>query len=77
VVGQGARQRADGLLVLASRDGDEVARQFQQHPLLLRRLECIVAADSLEEVADVDTERLSNSIQASRGYAIDPLSTAL
>jgi hypothetical protein len=63
--------------VLAIRDGDEAAPQLQQQSLLRRRLERVVPAQSLEEVADLDTERLSDLVQASSGDAVDPLLVAL
>jgi hypothetical protein len=48
------------------------ARKRPQSPLPLRHLRRIVPARFLEEVADIDTERSSNSIQAPRGNASRP-----
>ena len=72
-LGQGARQRADGILVLAFRDADDIVRQFKEQALLWRHLDRVVSAQSLEEVADLDPERLSHLVQPPRGDATDPL----
>ena len=40
-LGQGARQRADGFLVLAYWDVDDIAPQFKEQPLLWRHLDAL------------------------------------
>jgi hypothetical protein len=51
-------------LVLAFRDADEIARQLKEHALLRGYAGRLVAAQTLEEVAHIDTERLSDVVQA-------------
>src|ERR671919_3256100 len=60
--------------MLARRNADEIPRQLQKHPLLGCRLErLLTTVQALEEVADVDTERLRNIVQAAGGDPVDPL----
>src|SRR5918996_420669 len=70
--GQGTRHRDDSLLVPAIRDGHELAHELQHQPLLRRRHERTIPAHSLEEVANVDAQRLSIAVQAPRRNAIEP-----
>jgi hypothetical protein len=70
-LGQGAHQRDDLLLVSTMREGHEVAHEFQQQPLLLRRPERVVPAYPIEKVADVDAEHLRRLVEPASGHAVD------
>ena len=58
-IGHGAHQTAYRLLVPAARQRAEVPREVEQQALLLRRLEAAAfGAETVVEVADLDTECL-------------------
>jgi hypothetical protein len=55
------------------RGGHEVAHEFQQQPLLLRRPERVVPAYPIEKVADVNAEHLRRFVEPASGHAVDAL----
>jgi hypothetical protein len=57
--------------VPALRDADEIARQLQEHALLRGCAERVIAAQTLEEMAHIDTERLSDAVKAAGRDPVD------
>ena len=72
-VGERAGEAAEGFLVLAARQRDEVARQLQQHALLPCGLEILVAAHALVKEGHVDAQGMRNDIEAAGGDPVDAL----
>lgn len=70
-VGESPGEGTNRLLVLAGRNADEIARKFEQHALLRRCLERIIAVQTIEKVTDIDAEGLRNMIEPAGGYPVD------
>ena len=75
-VGEHAGEVAQGVLVLAAADAGEVAGELQQHALLRHQLAGLglvapLGIDVLEEVADLDPQRLGDLVQPAGRDAVD------